>query len=362
MDESKKPGSAGTPQRQRYVWPWSLVLVIVLVVLTTWFILTRPPPSGTVKTETNQMAGVPAPVPLNDFADADSQGWHTVPHGTQVCDGITFVCAGAIRPAGLRAARDRHHYPGAVIGVPVNQRGSRIHLLQASENSLGMMPGAPYGRMVFHYANGESRKFELLFGVHGYDWFQGKRDSDEPPADPNSKVAWSEVRPRDGVTIRFYHTVFTNPLPQISITAADFISPLQSANLMLFGLTIDNDRTPLASPATPSETVSEPIAAAPVTFTLQDATGRSADSATLSWIAQVPGVPIAFPPLPADAQGQVTIEVPRRFPYRIEYAASAPDGSSASGLLEPNDAGAFPLKSVIKLIRSGTPSQTSPLR
>src|SRR6266481_9295342 len=101
MDESGKPRSARTPQRHRHVWPWALVLV------AAWFILTKPPPPGTVKPETNQMAGVSAPVPLNDFADADSQGWHTVPPGTQVCDGITFVCAGAIRPPGLPAARER---------------------------------------------------------------------------------------------------------------------------------------------------------------------------------------------------------------------------------------------------------------
>jgi hypothetical protein len=345
MSRSKNLSS----QRPRRLWPWALSGVLTLVLVTAWFVLKQSPPSASSQPDANRLASAPVMVRLSEFADADSKGWHTVPRGTQVCDGVTFVCEGAIRPAGLRAARDRHRYPGAVLGVPVNQRGSRIHLLQASENSLGMRPGAPYGRMVLHYVGGESRKFDLLFGVHGNDWFQGKREPGEPVADPNSKVGWSEVRGRDGVTIRSYHTVFENPLAKVAIASADFISPLQSANLMLFGLTIDDDPRPLAPAATPGESIFEPVLDDAVSFLIQDAAGHAASAASLAWVAHVPGVPIEFPSFPANAQGQVTIEVPRRSVQRIRYAASAPDGSSASGELEPNDAGVFPSSTVLKL-------------
>src|SRR5258708_26900159 len=90
------------------------------------------------------------------FTQAETRRWRGVPHGTQVCDGVTFICNGAIRTAGLQSARDDLRYPGAVLGVPVRGRGSRLHLLHAAENTSDMLDVEPYGRLVLHYANGET--------------------------------------------------------------------------------------------------------------------------------------------------------------------------------------------------------------
>ena len=263
-------------------------------------------------------------------------------------DGVTFICDGAIRTAGLKAARDGNRFPGAVLGVPVNRSGSRIHLLQAAENSLDTIDGTCYGRMVAHYANGESWKFDLLFGIHGDDWEQGKRAASEPVADPNSKVAWVQRRTGDNMFLRLYNTTVENPVPGITITSVDFISPLSEPNLLLFGLTIDDDSRPLSPSYGPGESIRE-VAIESITFTLQDAASRPASGATLAWTAVGPRVRIDFPSFPADALGHVRIDVPRHAIRQIRYKASAPDGSNAAGEFKAAPNGAFPSAPVIKL-------------
>ncbi len=271
----------------------------------------------------------------------------------EVCDGVTFICNGAIRTAGLQSARDELRYPGAVLGVPVRGRGSRLHLLHAAENTSDMLDGEPYGRLVLHYANGETRKLEILFGIHGDDWLQDSASRNEPVADPNSKLAWVHRRTGDGTTIRLYHTIWENPLPGLDIAAIDVISPLAEANLLLFGFSINDKPLNLAPSYGPGETLGD-ASSKPITFTLQDAAGNSVPDAKLTWTAQAPRSQIDFPPFPADAQGEVTIDVPRISIQAIQYRASSPDGSSAAGVLKSDAAGSFPAKLVIKLAPKGS--------
>jgi len=307
----------------------------------------------TKKTSTNDSAGnsVPnagEPVALADFADQTTRAWQTVPQGTQVCNGVTFVCDGAIRFSGLRAARDGKTYPGAALDVPVRRQGSRIHLLQSSENSSGAIEGAPYGRMVLHYTNGQTRRFDLLYAAHGRDWMHNPRNPDQPVLDENTAVGWSQLHPRKGILLRFYHTTFANPLPDVEITSADFVSPLHSANLLLFGLTVDNDTRPLAAPWQPANPELIPPTDS-ITVTLQDATGRPLPGATLEWTAIALRGQVDFPPMRADAQGRVLLEFQQGALSQIRYTARAIGGKTTSGELQPDATGQFEPNTTIKL-------------
>jgi hypothetical protein len=348
----RQPETILSTSKRRTIWVWLSCAVFVLALgLFVVFKGTSPTaqPGISAAPSVTNIAGA---VPLAAFAAPETHRWRSVPRGTQVCDGITFVCDGAVRTAGLNAARDGNRCPGAVLGVPVHRRGSRIHLLQAAENTLDMTEGAAYGRVALHYANGESKRFELLFGVHGDDWLQGNRNQNDPVADPNTKLAWLQRRTGDGTIIRLYHTTLENALPGVTVQAIDFISPLSEANLLLFGLTIDEDSRPL----NPSYGSGESIDDSPndsITFTLHDNSDQPATGATLKWTAQGPRVQVDFPPFPADAQGQITIEVPRKSIRQIHYQASARDGSIISGDLNPGGTGTFPLKPVLKLALPG---------
>jgi hypothetical protein len=288
------------------------------------------------------------PVALAEFADQATRAWQIVPHGTQVCNGVSFICDGAIRFSGLRAASDGKTYPGAVLDVPVRGHGSRIHLLQSSENSSGAIEGAPYGRVVLHYTNGETRRFDLLYAAHGRDWMHNPRNPDQPVLDENTTLGWSELHPRRGMMIRFYHATFANPLPDVEITRADFISPLHSANLLLFGLTVDNDPRPLAAPWQPGNPDLIPPTDT-ITVTLQDATGRPMHDATLEWTAIALRGQVDFPPMRADAQGRVLLEFQQGALRQIRYTARTAGGKASSGEFQPDATGHFELNAVVKL-------------
>jgi hypothetical protein len=285
-----------------------------------------------------------APVLLTDFAYPETQRWGSVPKGTQVMDNVTFVCDGAIRTAGLTSIRAGKGYPTAIIDIPVHLTGSKIHLLQAAENKSGMPELAPYGRLVFHFANGETRILDLLFGVHGRDWVSSPMNVQQPVLDPNTKLSWTFDKP-GGLTVRFYHTTFGNPLPKIPIVSVDFISTLRIANLLLFGMTVDNDPIPLATPFQPNE----PQQIQSTSFQLQDQRGQPLRDGKLSWVGSCFGRPIEFPPFPSDARGRVQFEIPPHSLESIHYTATSASGQTGSGDLTPDDTGLFPAMTTVQL-------------
>src|SRR2546421_8159080 len=204
LPEAASPSApARKPRRIRAV----VLIGLLLSAAGTLIAIKLRSPMPAVGGATNQVANPAEAVALNAFVQPETRRWRGIPQGTQVCDNVTFICTGALRIAGLQAARDGNRYPGAVLGVPVDRRGTRLHLLQAAENAAEMIEGEAYARLVLHYANGEIRKLDLLFGIHGDDWFQNEADPNDVVADPNSKPAWIHRRKGDGKIIRIYHTI-----------------------------------------------------------------------------------------------------------------------------------------------------------
>ena len=344
---------ASLARRLNRFWPWGLVIVAILGCIVFFLFHRGSPVASQPMNARDRVPDTSGAVSLADFSLPETRRWRSIPRGTQVCDSATFVCDGIIRTAGLAAARDGNSLPGAILGVPVNRRGSRIHLLQSAENAEQMTEGVPYGRLLFHYTNGASKRIELLLGVHGEDWYKRGGESNEPLADPNSNICWFQRRTGDRMNIRVYHTVFENPLPDFMITTVDFISPLSEGNLLLFGLTINDEPRSLAPSYGPGESISEtPIQL--ISFNLLAATGNPAVGATLAWIVRGPRVRIEFPPFGTDNDGRITFEVPRRVLTILDFRASAPDGSSATGQLTTGKSGGFPTNPVITLAPRGS--------
>lgn len=292
-------------------------------------------------------------VDMEQHITTTTYNWGDVPYGTTVCQSVTFNCQGAIRLNGMRAAREGKKYPAAVLGVPVEKRGRCIHLLHAAENWRGMQPGIPYGKILLHYANGEARSFYLQFMVHGMDWFGGPRTPEETVSDPNTRLGWSFQRP-DGSYRRFFHTIFPNPFPSEQIVSVDFISPLESANLWIFGMTISDETNMLAAPAPETPALARKL----VSLHLTSTNGLPVTNGTVSWRATFRGGAMNFPPFPTDLRGSVILDLPAQGVNDVEVSALAPDDTWYTGWLQRKDLKEFP--DVVELKLSAGPAGAAP--
>jgi len=264
-----------------------------------------------------------------------------VPHGTQVLNQVTFFVDGGLRVAGLTARK----HPGALLGIPIRQRGTRIHLLQAAENvgdRESKVPGTIYGRLRFHFGNGQSRDTYLRYGVHGFDWWQVAKQLSNTVSDPNTKDAWVEAKPDGKVFIRLHQTSLANPFPDEEITSFDAISPLARGNLLLFGVSVDSAGGRLAPPVEENW----PVDWSHFTFSLKDAQGKPMSGATVQWDVSVTNGTVSFPPFPCDASGQTSIAFATRAIRRIRYTATDVHGIITTGTARPPDAGWSPTQEV----------------
>jgi hypothetical protein len=249
-----------------------------------------------------------------------------VPHGTQVLDNVMFFVDGGLRVAGLTARK----HPGAVLGIPIQQRGTRIHLLQAAENvgdAQSKIPGTIYGHLRFHFGNGESRDTYLRYGVHGFDWWQVAKQLSNTVSDPNTRDAWVVPKADGKVSIRLHHTALENPFPNEEITSFDVISPLARGNVLLFAISVDSSTARLHPPLAEEW----PVDWFKLAFSLKDADGKPIAGGTVQWDIMFVTGGVRFPPFPCDAAGQMSIDYVTRAIRRIQYTATDPQGNQASG-------------------------------
>jgi len=292
-------------------------------------------------------------VVLGTFADLETQRWSSIPKGLFQTNGVTFICDGAIRLNGLTRARGKKsESPGAIVDIPVNLKGNRLHWLHASENSGGTPSGVSYAAIVLHYEDGTRHQVDLRYNVHGRDWFGSKRFADIPVLDPNTSVVWAVER-RDGSHINFYHTIMSNPAPDLRIVSMDVISPLNPANVLLVGAAVTSSDQPLEP--CPSPPGPEPFRAV-INFIIQDQGTSSARGAaikpgvkTLQWTVIGPGVSVEYPAFPVDAAGRVSIDVPSRPVSEIHYQATSASGATAEGTVQKDENGNFPSEQIVVL-------------
>ena len=283
---------------------------------------------------------------LAPFAEPETQRWLSLPKGLFETNGITFYCDGAIRLNGLTRARGKHSdAPGAIVNIPVNLKGNRLHWLHASENSGGTQPGSSYAAIVLHYEDGSRERVDLRYNVHGRDWFGSRRFADMPMRDPNSSVVWARQR-RDGSHINFYHTIMSNPAPHLAIVSMDVISPLNPANVLLVSAAVSSRDQPLEP--CPSPSGPNPFREV-ITFIIKEngtaAAGTPApkpELTTLRWTAIGPDLYVEFPAFAADSNGRVSIDLPLQQLSEIKYQAAGPNGTIAEGSLLKDQNGLFP--------------------
>ena len=168
------------------------------------------------------------------------QSWSALPRGAPTFDGIPFKVDGKLEVTGMEDARNGDLYPGRISHIPLGRKAGRLHLLHGADHE--EKDGVPLATLVWHYANGEVRSFRVTYGVHVRSWARERREPRSNLADPESSLAWTMASPepdRPWATLRLYHTVFENPLPDQEITHLEWISLYSRAAPFIAGLTLD---------------------------------------------------------------------------------------------------------------------------
>lgn len=170
----------------------------------------------------------------DDWFNHSSHDLHDVPKGIQSMAGTKFDVRGLIVLGGNGSLEITGlALPEAVIGIPVNRMGKRIHFLHACGFSAPR--GTKIGEYVIHYANGASKSAPILYGANTIDWWHSDIVSE-------AKVAWigSHAAARlHGLQTRLIKYTWENELPDVEISSIDFVSAVENPAPFLVAITVD---------------------------------------------------------------------------------------------------------------------------
>src|SRR4051812_14245557 len=162
-----------------------------------------------------------------------------LPRGEQTLGGVPFSLGGKVELTGLDAARHGEFRPSEIVGVPVNRKAQRIHVLHGALH--GEKDGTPLANIVFRYKNGETRTNRLSYGIHARDYLTERKARTSVLADPSSSIVWEQsIKSTNDIVARLYKTELENPLPDQEIASIGFYSLFNRATPLLFAVTIQS--------------------------------------------------------------------------------------------------------------------------
>jgi hypothetical protein len=128
----------------------------------------------------------------------------------------------------------------AVKGIPVHQKGARLHFLHAAAWGKQQDDGKLIGSYVIHFAvQNMLLQVPIVYGQSVRDWHEW---SGERPAPKELVVTWrgvNGVSKRSNAFIRLFRTTWTNPAPDLEIESIDFVSSDQNPGPFLVAITAE---------------------------------------------------------------------------------------------------------------------------
>ena len=174
----------------------------------------------------------------DDWFDHAGHDLHEVPQGLRNFGGVVFDVRGLIVLAGCRSLEvSGLALPEATSNIPVGRRGKALHFLQASA-FVGSAAGEKIGEYVIHYENGERRTADLVYGENIMDWWVNSGEGHVTRAEE----VWYGSNPatrRRRMQTRLIKYTWKNPLPEVVMTAIDFVSAITNAAPMLIAITVE---------------------------------------------------------------------------------------------------------------------------
>jgi eukaryotic-like serine/threonine-protein kinase len=181
--------------------------------------------------------------PAYDTLESDT-GLTRLRRGTVKIKGIVFDARGVIQlrrfePLGGTWAVLWNERPLRVAGIPIGRAISRFHFLHGT--GWKEPDGTPIASLVLHYADGEQREIQVLYGRHLRDWMFNP-GGQESGVMENSRVGWMDSNPvaeRQGLKLRLYVTTWENPRPEVNVTELDYVSQMTQCAPFLIALTVE---------------------------------------------------------------------------------------------------------------------------
>jgi hypothetical protein len=147
--------------------------------------------------------------------------------------------------------------PVRVDGIPIQKETPRLHLLLGtvrgknshhlsegtaqSEEAAIPGEGTVIGRLEFHYADGETRSLDLVYGRDVRDWWYDPARATFEATD-RARVVWTGTNPvanENGHRLRLYLNTRDNPRPGVKITTFDFVSAMTETAPFLIAVTVE---------------------------------------------------------------------------------------------------------------------------
>jgi RNA polymerase sigma factor (sigma-70 family) len=207
-------------------------LAVVGVGISTISFLNPPPLAQFVPLSLAQADGTP----LTNFTTG--RLWGVLPKGRQSYDGIPFEIDRRVQLHGNVDARESRRHPASVIGIPVHESLSRLHMVQGA--NLGEREGTPIAALRLNYKNGASHVLFLRYGVHTREWWHYPNEVVSAVTDPNTSVVWtgrSEDGDSKGATHRIFRTTFDLPASDEAVETIDCLSLFSRSSLIVLAMT-----------------------------------------------------------------------------------------------------------------------------
>jgi hypothetical protein len=176
----------------------------------------------------------------NDHDDDLSE----LPIGLVKLDGVEFEIRGVIQirrtellggPWELARSDDVVR----VDAIPVQQEAARLHLLLGTSGPEA--EGTVIGRLMLHYADGETRPLDRVYGRDVREWWYDPAQTDAETTD-RAKVVWTGLNPvanEYGRRLRLYLNTRDNPRPGVKIMTFDFVSAMSNSAPFLIAVTVE---------------------------------------------------------------------------------------------------------------------------
>ncbi|HXJ59909.1 MAG TPA: sigma-70 family RNA polymerase sigma factor [Verrucomicrobiae bacterium] len=257
--------------------------------------------------------------------------YNALPRDLQTFDGVTFLIQKPINIIGAKAGKAKGRASAQVSDPSIVGRGRNIHVLHTGDHG-SSATGDFIWRLVLHYADGGSERFDFAYDVHLRNFWRRAGDGPPTPSDPNTSLAWigsSVESDRTGAELVVSRTTLANPRPDVEVTGADFVSLLGPSSAYVLAVTV-NDEGPKPVPQVKRSASN----VSPLTFVIQNAAGQPQAGVPMDCTFECDGFFVQLAQAHSDGKGQVNIEVPTQAVHAIHFQAGYPDGRTQPGIIE----------------------------